>query len=415
MKKVFLILLSLAIIFISVLALSANAKPSGLFSTYNKVRLNNSVSAILTKAEGEAGHIYSEVSSELSSSFNRLISDSRQLIQDASSNIPAEKTAQEPQAKIQQNSSQPAPVESNINTTPPAPPSGSTGSGASTGYWGQTGISGLKVYEYGKSLLNGNEQNAYDQIASAVLSLKSSVTIKTNLAPLDMEKILQYYINDHPELFYYSGVTMSYLFSNQNSGQKIYESYTFSFEYSLSGSTIAAMRVKIGEAAAPMLAEAGKYANDYDKEKSLHDALIESCNYDLNAAKNPAAYPESFTAYGALVNKTAVCEGYAKAMKLLLDSAGIESLYVTGTASNSEGAGSHAWNMVNVSGKWYYLDATFDDPLYVNASGQYIDVNKTSYTYFNFISMPDHSLGMFDASNPYDPDSQNYGVMPAVG
>ena len=59
------------------------------------------------------------------------------------------------------------------------------------------------------------------------------------------------------------------------------------------------------------------------------------------------------TAYGALVNKEAVCEGYAKAYKLLLNAMGIECDVVI----NAE----HAWNVVQLEGKWYLVDVTNDD------------------------------------------------------
>lgn len=59
------------------------------------------------------------------------------------------------------------------------------------------------------------------------------------------------------------------------------------------------------------------------------------------------------TAYGALVNKMAVCEGYAKAYKILLDAMGIPCDVVI----NED----HAWNVVCLDGNWYLVDVTNDD------------------------------------------------------
>jgi transglutaminase/protease-like cytokinesis protein 3 len=138
----------------------------------------------------------------------------------------------------------------------------------------------------------------------------------------------------------------------------------------------------------------------------------------MAAAGNPSAHPESFTSCGAFVNGTAVCEGYAKAMKLLLDSQGIESLYVTGTATTSGGTGGHAWNIVQIGNVWYDLDSTFDDPVYVTHSGYDTSNKVPSYTYFNITSFPlyngqpDHTQGVFNSSDPFD--SENYAVMPAI-
>lgn len=112
---------------------------------------------------------------------------------------------------------------------------------------------------------------------------------------------------------------------------------------------------------------------DFEKELALHDYIVNNCSYDSENLKAQTIPPESHAVYGVLINQKAVCEGYAKAMKLLLDMAGVESMVVTG---NSMGQ-SHAWNLVKLDGKWYHTDATWDDP--VMADGGQI----RQYTYFN--------------------------------
>jgi hypothetical protein len=310
---------------------------------------------------------------------------------------------------------QPLPTAQKITSTPPETPSNGSVTSAPAGDFGDTGMPGLKVYEYGRTLLNAAEQSCYSQIAVAVQNLQTPFTINTSLTPTDVEKIYQYYINDHVELFYVNGVSMTYTYA-QNGSQTAYKSYTFSMQYAYDKNTAVQMRSQMGADALKMLSAADGKSTEYGKELALHDEVVNAASYDTAALQNPNNYPESFTDYGIFVNKTAVCEGYAKAMKLLLDSAGIESLYISGTASNSDGSsGPHAWNMARISGKWYYLDATFDDPIYVNSNGQYIDYNKPDYTYFNFTSKSDHQPGTFDAADPFDGNSQNYAVMPNVG
>jgi transglutaminase/protease-like cytokinesis protein 3 len=171
------------------------------------------------------------------------------------------------------------------------------------------------------------------------------------------------------------------------------------------------MREQMGQKALEVLGAASGKSTDLSKEKALHDKLIKLCSYDVAAAQNPSAYPDSFSAYGAFVNNKAVCEGYAQAMKLLLSSVGIKSLYITGEADG----GSHAWNMVEIGGQWSYLDATFDDPVYTDQNGNYVSYNKVSYTYFNFAGNSDHVPGSFDNSDPFSDSSENYAVMPQVG
>lgn len=315
--------------------------------------------------------------------------------------------------------SQPAPTAANITAAPPAAVSDEAASQASGSCWDTTSIGGLKIYEYGRTLLSAQEQACYDAIAEAARNVTPSVTIKTPLAPAAVEKVYQYYIWDHVEAFYLCGCNVSYSY-RQIVNKTVYESYTLSFAYDCDRPTVSRMRAQIASAAQSMLSAVSGKKSDYGKELALHDALVRACHYDSAAADNPSGYPLAYTLYGALVNDSpsgaasgshgAVCEGYAKAMKLLLDSAGVESLYVSGTATNGSVAGGHAWNMVDVGGKWYYLDATFDDPVFIGAPGK----STVSYTYFNKTSFPDHTIGTFDTADPFSADSENYAVMPAL-
>lgn len=97
--------------------------------------------------------------------------------------------------------------------------------------------------------------------------------------------------------------------------------------------------------------------SDYEKELALHDYLVTHCKYSEDISQ-PAG-SDIYRAYGALVNQDAVCNGYAEALQLLFQCAGIKSEFVIGTADGVD----HAWNLVEIDGKWYHLDATWDDPL----------------------------------------------------
>ncbi|MDE6627173.1 MAG: hypothetical protein K2K56_12480 [Lachnospiraceae bacterium] len=97
--------------------------------------------------------------------------------------------------------------------------------------------------------------------------------------------------------------------------------------------------------------------SDYDKELALHDYLVTHCTYSENTDQPSTS--DIYRAYGALVNQNAVCNGYAEALQLLLKCVGIESEFVIGSAGGVD----HAWNLVNLDGRWYHLDATWDDPV----------------------------------------------------
>ncbi|MCX7772398.1 MAG: hypothetical protein N2376_04715, partial [Clostridia bacterium] len=113
--------------------------------------------------------------------------------------------------------------------------------------------------------------------------------------------------------------------------------------------------------------------SEFDKELALHDYLVNHCRYDIENYKKDTIPPESHSAYGALLDGKAVCEGYAKALKLLLDKVGITSHVVSGYSKGQ----SHAWNIVRIDGAYYQLDATWDDPVMENGE------QTLQHAYFN--------------------------------
>lgn len=104
--------------------------------------------------------------------------------------------------------------------------------------------------------------------------------------------------------------------------------------------------------------------DDHEKVKAIHDYVVKHVSYDTSY--------KAYTAYEALVNRSAVCQGYALLTYQLLKEAGIENHFVVGTGDGQP----HAWNLVKIENKWYHLDTTFDDPL-PDEQG------RVTYSYFN--------------------------------
>lgn len=110
--------------------------------------------------------------------------------------------------------------------------------------------------------------------------------------------------------------------------------------------------------------------SEYDKARWVHDVLVTNVEYDENvyysnigALDENVPYDYAYTAYGALINRKAVCAGYSKAYQLILNRMGIECGCITGTAVNELGPGPHAWNYVRLDGDYYLVDVTWDDPI----------------------------------------------------
>lgn len=118
-----------------------------------------------------------------------------------------------------------------------------------------------------------------------------------------------------------------------------------------------------------------KTGNTYDDIKMVHDYLIANIEYDSTISKD-----NIYNICGALINGEAVCEGYARAFKYLMDGLEIPCTLVIGTGRNSEGnTENHAWNYVLLDDNWYAIDATWDDPV---VSGVGWVSQATRYKYF---------------------------------
>lgn len=94
--------------------------------------------------------------------------------------------------------------------------------------------------------------------------------------------------------------------------------------------------------------------NNLEKEAAIHDYVVSNTSYEnLDDIGH--------TAYSALFNKKAVCQGYAILTNKLLNKAGITSRLVVGYI-NDDPAQTHMWNAVSIDSNWYMLDTVFDDP-----------------------------------------------------
>ena len=107
----------------------------------------------------------------------------------------------------------------------------------------------------------------------------------------------------------------------------------------------------------------GKKTN-YEKVKAIYKYVNDNLEYKKYSSSNDIQNPENVQTLikernilEGLNNKGGVCETYAMLLYKLLTYNGFECKIVTGTVHS----GNHAWNMVNINGTWYYLDATASD------------------------------------------------------
>lgn len=130
------------------------------------------------------------------------------------------------------------------------------------------------------------------------------------------------------------------------------------------------------------LDKAKEIVRDLDlANKSASDCVYAVNEYLCDNCVYPASEPyssESHTPYGALIEKSAVCEGYARASQLIFSLCNMDSYYVVGDTS----AGGHAWNLVKVDGQYYQLDVTWNDVdsnpnMYLLVTDDYMSLSRT--------------------------------------
>ena len=98
--------------------------------------------------------------------------------------------------------------------------------------------------------------------------------------------------------------------------------------------------------------------SQYNQIKQVHDWFVDNLEYGTDNGRS------AYNIYGALTMKQVVCEGYAEGFKCIMDQIGIPCILVCGQATNSEGnTENHEWNYVQLDGKWYGIDVTWDDPI----------------------------------------------------
>ena len=172
---------------------------------------------------------------------------------------------------------------------------------------------------------------------------------------------------DHPEYFWSKG----YSYYVRSSDYMVTKVILQCQEEYYDGTLRAQKRDEIQEEIEQYLDLIVGVQDEYQREKILHDALAQKITYAYKSGTNqPEDARWAHTIEGVFSSQyySVVCEGYAKAFHLLLNAAGIESVYVVG---KSRGMG-HAWNQVKIDGEWYNVDITWND------TG-----NVKNYKYFN--------------------------------
>lgn len=240
-------------------------------------------------------------------------------------------------------------------------------------------INGLskKSDNYYYNTLSEGQKAIYTSIANAVKNLNNNFKLvgyeylDETTTNKDIEVALYRFLLDHPEVFY---INDKYTISTSTSifGTKV----NLVFEYLVSSQEELDTKIeKINNAIGDVMANVKEDYNEYETELAIHDYLGKNIEY-YEYEKIEDIPQNCHNIYGALVEKKAVCDGFSKSLKLLLERENISTIVVTGNLKNE----SHAWNKVKLDDNWYNLDLTSDKS---------IKTDKKSYVIHSYFNITD--------------------------
>ena len=212
----------------------------------------------------------------------------------------------------------------------------------------------------------------YSYIENELINGNVEFVLK-NVSGEDVFDVYKDVLGNHPELFW---LGVGYSYETVTSRQKT----TVTFECvhtDLEG--LNEKKAAFESVVNSIVSEAEKRGSDYEKVLYVHDYIIDNTDYDqriydlLVSDDSPKTVYDASSAYGCLVNHSAICSGYAAAFQYIMQRLGIECGRVTG---KKIGEGPHEWNYVFLDDAYYYIDVTWDDPVIDGTGG-----NKT-YQFF---------------------------------
>lgn len=204
---------------------------------------------------------------------------------------------------------------------------------------------------------------------------------------IDVCTVFDAFDRDHPEVFWLEGrsvrTSFSYYYPEYNGTSWVFDyEQDFLLDLSIadyeygenidiratdyqSASAIRSGITKRDNAVNAILAQIPANTNAEGKVAFFNDWLTKHNGYNTSADLYAIGYDcrECLSALtGTVGTNGPVCEGYARAFKVLCDAVNIPCVLVNGDANNGSGTEPHMWNYVNILGSWYGVDVTWNDP-----------------------------------------------------
>lgn len=224
--------------------------------------------------------------------------------------------------------------------------------------------------------LTSEQKLIYSSIAKGVKELKKDVEISEykyideDTTTLDVSESIQAFFDDHPEVFYLNSTYSLYV-----SNKLLYKTVNVGLSYTVENMEELEKELnKIENIVKNYISKINNNMPVFEKELVLHNELGQDVSYYSfeNIDKIPDLY---HSIKGSFIEKSAVCDGISKALQILYDKAGIETMLISGTLENEP----HAWVLVNLNNQWYHVDLTSNKLI----KQKYNNKSIVVHSYFN--------------------------------
>lgn len=182
----------------------------------------------------------------------------------------------------------------------------------------------------------------------------------------DLKPAVRAVMNDHPEIFWCTGASSYYRSADVNENEEFYVmSIAMSSPEITDEEALSQSKAVFDKAVDEFLADIDLAQAPAKIALDVHDKIIAEAEYDYDTQNGINTSFLAHSAYGSLVLKLAVCDGYSRGYSYILQKCGIRSVIVRSDVIR------HAWNMVyldngndNEDDDWYETDLTWDDQIY---------------------------------------------------
>lgn len=186
-------------------------------------------------------------------------------------------------------------------------------------------------------------------IYQAVANFRTEVEFPSSISMDEMEALMTLIYGNCPELFQIDGNATYYYNSVDRDGEKMVTGIS-ELSYHMDEDTYRRAYQQCDRIVQEVVSGAAGLSA---REAELHAYryVTGHCVYDLST-------PYCGTPYGALVEGRAKCDGTGKTMQWILEQMGIVCLSISGAPL--DGGNGHQWNVAEIDGIFYDLDATAD-------------------------------------------------------